>query len=123
MIHHIQDVPGTVFPAGRRTRVIVGPDAPAEANGFVMGHVTIFPGGEVPEHDHPQEEVYFIVQGEGTLTLDGNVYPMPAGSYVYISPHSVHRLCNNTGSDLIMLFCYGPKSVVDHWQQELDGTK
>ena len=43
-IINVADVGGTEFPAGRRTRVLVGPDAPLEAERFVMGHVTIYPG-------------------------------------------------------------------------------
>lgn len=123
MIHNILEIKGTIFPAGRRTRVIVGPGAPAEAASFVMGHVTIFSGGEVPEHAHPQEEVYFIVQGEGVISLEGKDYPMPSGSYVHIPPNMVHHLRNTSGNDLVMMFCYAPKSIVEHWQQELTEKK
>ena len=66
-IINVADVGGVEFPAGRRTRVLVGPDAPLEAERFVMGHVTIFPGGSVPIHSHEQEEVYFIIEGEGSI--------------------------------------------------------
>lgn len=59
-VFQIDEVQGTRFPAGRHTRVIVGPGGPVEAQGFVMGHVTIFPGGSVPVHSHAQEEVYFM---------------------------------------------------------------
>ena len=62
-IINVADIKGMEFPTGRSTRVIVGPNAPLEAAQFVMGHVTIYPGGSVPLHSHQQEEVYYIVAG------------------------------------------------------------
>jgi mannose-6-phosphate isomerase-like protein (cupin superfamily) len=118
-VHQIDEVAGTLFPAGRHTRVIVGPGGPVEARGFVMGHVTIFPGGAVPLHSHEQEEVYFIASGEGAIEIDGIQEPVKAGSYVYIQSGSTHVLRNSGGENMIMLFCYAPKGIVDHWQQEL----
>jgi len=122
MVHNILEAQGTTFPAGRCTRVIVGPDAPAEAKNFVMGHVTIFAGGSVPEHAHEQEEVYFIIDGQGVMIVDGEEQAVQPGSYVYISPNQTHLLKNTSQSELKMLFCYAPKSIVEHWQQELSGT-
>ena len=119
-VFHLFDVPGTLFPAGRLTRVLAGPGAPAEPDHFVMGHVTIYPGGEVPGHAHSQEEVYFIVSGRGTIDLGGEVTPVGAGSYVAIPPMQEHALRNTAKEDLVMLFCYAPKGVVDHWREELE---
>ena len=119
-VFHIDEVQGTRFPAGRHTRVIVGPGGPVEAQGFVMGHVTIFPGGSVPVHSHAQEEVYFIARGEGVIQIDGEQEPVRSGSYVYIRPGCVHLLRNTAREDLVMIFCYAPKGIVDHWQKELE---
>jgi quercetin dioxygenase-like cupin family protein len=118
-VHHLDEVAGTKFPAGRHTRVIVGPGGPVEAEGFVMGHVTIFPGGSVPVHSHPQEEVYFIAEGAGTIEVDGQAAPVRAGSYVYMKPGSTHLLKNGGPGDMLMVFCYAPTGIVDHWRQEL----
>lgn len=122
-IHNIFTIPGTEFPAGRRTRVMVGPGAPAEANGFVMGHVTVYPGGSVPEHEHGQEEVYVILSGQGTLLLGEEEQAVTAGDYAHIPPGLKHCLTNTGSQELIMMFCYAPKSIVEHWQQELDGKE
>lgn len=119
-VHNIFSVAGTEFPAGRRTRVLAGPGAPVEPAGFVMGHVTIYPGGEVPLHEHSQEEVYLIVSGRGELELGGESHPVKPGDYVYITPGTPHNLRNTAAEDMIMLFCYAPKSIVEHWRQELE---
>lgn len=120
-VNNIFRVPGTEFPAGRRTRVIAGPGAPVEPDGFVMGHVVIYPGGEVPAHAHSQEEVYVILAGNGMVELDGDARPVEAGDYVHIRPDSRHRLWNDSAdNNMIMLFCYAPKGVVAHWREELE---
>ena len=122
-VFHLNDVPGTKFPAGRLTRVLAGPGAPVEPDHFVMGYVTIYAGGEVPGHAHSQEEVYFIIGGHGTIELDGEQKQVEAGSYVAIRPGQSHSLRNTANEDLVMLFCYAPKGIVDHWQQELQSAE
>jgi mannose-6-phosphate isomerase-like protein (cupin superfamily) len=122
-VFHLNDVPGTKFPAGRLTRVLAGPGAPAEPDHFVMGYVTIYPGGEVPAHAHSQEEVYFIISGSGTMELGEERTPVEAGSYVAIRPGQEHCLRNTAQQELVMLFCYAPKGIVDHWEQELQSAE
>ncbi len=119
-VFRLFDVPGTLFPAGRLTRVLAGPGAPAEPDHFVMGHVTIYPNGEVPGHAHGQEEVYFIISGQGVIGLDGEETPVASGSYVAVPPMQKHALRNTGKEDLVMLFCYAPKGIVDHWREELE---
>jgi len=120
-VNNILDVEGTEFPAGRRTRVLVGPGAPEEAEGFVLGHVTIYPGGSVPLHSHEQEEVYVILSGHGKMHIDDEVADVKPGDYFYMAPNSTHLLENTSDENMIMMFCYAPKSIVDHWQEELEG--
>ena len=37
--------------------------------GFAMGHSTLDRGGAIPEHRHPNEEVYVILSGTGLITV------------------------------------------------------
>ncbi|GLI51833.1 hypothetical protein TSYNTROOL_19190 [Tepidanaerobacter syntrophicus] len=120
-INNIFDITGTKFPAGRLTRVMVGPGAPVEAEGFVMGYVTIFPQGSVPLHRHHQEEVYVILRGNGKIHVNDETADVKAGDYIYIDSDSTHLLENTSNEDMIMLFCYSPKGIVEHWQEELEG--
>jgi len=120
-INNIFDITGTKFPAGRLTRVMVGPGAPIEAEGFVMGYVTIFPQGSVPLHRHHQEEVYVILRGTGKMHVNDETADVKAGDYIYIDSDSTHLLENTSNEDMIMLFCYSPKGIVEHWQEELEG--
>ncbi len=122
-VFDLNDVPGTTFPAGRLTRVLAGPGAPAEPDHFVMGYVTIYAGGEVPAHAHTQEEVYFIVSGHGVIEIDNEKTEVGPGSYTYILPGQTHSLRNTAKEDLIMIFCYAPKGIVEHWKEELKSAE
>ncbi len=113
---------GTVFPAGRHTRVLVGDKAPLTAKGFCMGQVTIFPGGQVPAHDHVQEEVYYVIAGQGEIEIDGETQAVREGEAVYVPSGKMHNLRNPGTRDMTFIFIYSPAGVVDHWKHELEGT-
>lgn len=116
-----QEVSGEQFPSGRRTRLMVGPGSAIEADRFVMGHVTVEPGGGIPAHEHPQEEVYYILSGCATLTVDGETRQLAAGTAAHLPPGSLHELRNQTQEPVTILFVYAPKGIVDHWQEEREG--
>jgi len=122
-ILNVEDIKGMEFPAGRLTRVMVGPSAPIEATGFVMGHVTIYPGGSVPIHEHEQEEVYYIAAGHGQATVGDQSFQVRQGDYFYIEPHLEHMLLNTSSENMIMMFCYAPKVVAAHWAEEMQGKE
>jgi mannose-6-phosphate isomerase-like protein (cupin superfamily) len=54
------------------------------------------PGWEGPEHDHDEdhEEVYFLVEGEATITVDGEEVAMETGDAVRVSPAATRQLTN-----------------------------
>lgn len=116
-----KNLEGMLFPAGRRTRVYIGPNGPVQANNFCQGFVTIFPKGSIPAHAHDNEETYTIISGNGTMIVDGEAKHVEGGMAVYIPPRLKHSLQNDSEEkDLIMIYCYSPVSIVDHWQEELD---
>jgi len=116
-------VAGRTYPAHRRTQNIVGGASPVQADNFCIGLVTLEPGGgQVPWHNQEQEEVYFILEGDGEMCLGEERREVTGGQAVYI-PHSVfHQLTNTGHTRMRMIYCYGPAGDVAHWKQELDGT-
>ena len=55
-----------------------------------------FPQGHdgYPEHDHAgdgQEEVYYIISGQATLTIDGAEHPLRPGSIAYVPSGTKRR--------------------------------
>ncbi|WP_459192013.1 cupin domain-containing protein [Halosimplex sp. J119] len=55
------------------------------------------PGWEGKPHDHAddgQEEVYVLVEGEATVTVEGEDFEMTAGDALRISPDEQRRIEN-----------------------------
>jgi len=118
---NIFDIEGTEFPAGRRTRVMLGENGAINGDHFCQGYVVIYPGGSVPAHDHFTVESYTIIKGTGEMTVDGEVRSVGPGDFIYMPSGQSHGLVNTGTEDLHMMFVYAPKVIVDHWAQEMSG--
>ncbi len=123
VIADLRSALGRRYPAGRTTKNVVGGNSSITATHFCMGHVTLDAhGGQVPWHDHAQEEVYFVLEGDGEICVGGERQTITGGQAVYIPPDTHHQLTNTGAQPLRMIYCYAPVGDVTHWRQELDGT-
>jgi mannose-6-phosphate isomerase-like protein (cupin superfamily) len=123
IIADLATIAGRTYPARRRTQNLVGGASPIQVSSFSLGHVMLEPnGGQVPWHNQDQEEIYFIVEGEGEMCLGDERAIVHAGQAVYIPPQMFHQLTNTGSTPMRMLYCYGPAGDVAHWRQELEGT-
>ncbi|NNM86863.1 MAG: cupin domain-containing protein [Phycisphaerales bacterium] len=123
IIADLAAIAGRTYPARRRTQNVVGGVSPIQAKNFAMGVVTLEPnGGQVPWHNQEQEEVYFVLEGEGEMCLGTERQALKTGQAVYIPSGVFHQLSNVGSTPLKMLYCYGPAGDVAHWRQELAGT-
>jgi mannose-6-phosphate isomerase-like protein (cupin superfamily) len=123
IIADLNTMEGRTFPARRRTRNLVGGASPIQASNFAMGLVILEPnGGQVPWHNQEQEEIYFILEGEGEVCLGEERRAISTGQAVYIPHRIFHQLTNTGSTPMKMIYCYGPAGDVAHWRQELEGT-
>jgi mannose-6-phosphate isomerase-like protein (cupin superfamily) len=123
IIADLKEIPGRSYPARRRTQNLVGGASPIQAKNFAIGFVTLEPkGGQVPWHNQEQEEIYFVVDGEGEMCLGDERSRIQAGQAVYIPGGVFHQLTNTGERPMQMIYCYGPAGDVAHWKQELEGT-
>jgi mannose-6-phosphate isomerase-like protein (cupin superfamily) len=118
---HIFDLEGTRFPAGRRTRVVIGQNGAITGDKFCQGYVVIDPNGKIPEHEHETVESYTIIKGTGLMTVDGETQAIGPGDCVFIPSMKKHALVNTGSEDMHMIFVYAPSVIVDHWAQEKRG--
>ncbi len=67
------------------------------------------PGSSVGEHTHAgDEEYYYILEGEGEMTLDGVVHKVTAGDLTAVFPGGSHALKNTGSTDMrILVICAG----------------
>lgn len=127
IVADLSQITGRTYPARRLTQNIVGGVSPIQATNFAMGNVTLEPhnglvGGQVPWHNQDQEEVYFVVEGEGEMCLGSERITVKSGQAVYIPSGVFHQLTNVGSTPLRMIYVYGPAGDVAHWKQELEGT-
>ena len=114
---------GRRYPAGRRTKNVVGGASPIQATNFCLGSVVLDPdGGQIPWHNQDQEEVYLVIEGTGEMCLGTERTTLVAGQAVLIPPGVFHQMTNIGRTPLRFIYCYGPAGDVAHWRQELDGT-
>lgn len=123
IIADLRNIAGRTYPARRRTQNLVGGASPIQATYFSMGMVALEAGGgQVPWHNQEQEEIYYIVEGEGEMCLGDERQRVSTGQAVYIPPRVFHQLTNTGTAPMRMIYCYGPAGDVAHWKQELEGT-
>ena len=68
-----------------------------DAASFGFNIVEIEPGGEIPAHDESesgQEEVFAILEGQGTIVTGDEEHPAPPGTFCRYAPE-VHRTIRN----------------------------
>jgi quercetin dioxygenase-like cupin family protein len=79
----------------------------AESFGFNV--VDIEPGGQIPAHDHSgdnQEEVFIILEGQGTIVAGDDEHDAPAGTYCRYAPE-VHRTIRNNSDARVRALLIG----------------
>ena len=69
------------------------------------------PAAYVEEHVHKiQEQIYYVLEGEGVLTLDAERHLMRPHDYVYVPPGIAHSFTNTGLDGLVFLVITTPAS-------------
>lgn len=68
----------------------------------------VLPAGTVdPQHPHNEDEVYYVVSGQGVISVAGEDRPVQAGSIVYVAARDEHRF-HSIKEDLHVLVFFAP---------------
>lgn len=92
------DIVTSYLPFWEKTRCwIIARPLSGFAETFSQYIVELAPGGgsDKPELDAAAEGVFFVVDGEVTVTLDGKEHRLEPGGYAFIPPASDFRVRNN----------------------------
>jgi len=101
-----------------RWRTLLSADRTPTAS-LTVGVAELEPG-EVRDlhlHQHAQAEVYYILSGEGIVTISGTEYAVRPGSAVFVPGNAVHGALN-TGAELLRLLYVFPADSFDQIQYE-----
>jgi mannose-6-phosphate isomerase-like protein (cupin superfamily) len=91
--------------AGRQFALGVGPEHGCASVTQFVGFV---PPGRAPDHFHRYDEVVYVLEGEGTLHIDGEHAPLRPGSAVHLPAKLVHSLENTGPGELHVLGVFRP---------------
>jgi len=75
-----------------------------------LSHAILAPGQRVTPHRHPDlYEIFYLLSGEGVLTVEGEASPIRAGSSFVIEPDEEHALVNTGEMDMALLYFVAPE--------------
>jgi mannose-6-phosphate isomerase-like protein (cupin superfamily) len=74
-----------------------------------LAEATIEAGGSTIRHHHRiAEEIYYLIEGRGTMELDGEVRDVEAGDAILIPPGAWHRIDASSDGPLRLLCACSP---------------
>jgi mannose-6-phosphate isomerase-like protein (cupin superfamily) len=79
----------------RDTYFLVDPgNSPSQS--LKMGYTIVYPNGRTTGHSHEEEEVYFVIHGQGRMVIDQEESSIREGDAFYVPPGRYH-VTYNTG--------------------------
>jgi quercetin dioxygenase-like cupin family protein len=91
--------------AGRQFRLLTSPELGCSSVTQFVGYIPVV---RAPDHFHKYDEVVYVLDGEGTLHIDGETAPLHAGSCVHLPAGLVHCLENTGPGEMRVLGVFRP---------------
>lgn len=90
----------------------------ARGQGAFLGLLELPGGGAVPEHRDPTEEYIYVLEGGGTITVDGVAHEIGPGSAVYMPPEALVTYQNGAEPLVALQVFAGPEGAdkYDSWE-------
>lgn len=86
-------------------KALIGPSEGWEDH--VMRIIELGPDGYTPSHAHDWPHINFMIEGEGTLVMDGKSHAVAAGAFAYVPSGAAHQF-RNAGSTPFRFICIVP---------------
>ena len=93
---------------GSLLRQFLHPDKTQVSCRYSLCHATVKPGQTTKPHRLGTSEVYYILGGQGLMSIDGESQAVRPGYAIYIPPHSTQHIHNTGCSDLTFLCIVDP---------------
>ena len=77
--------------------------------GLVFRKRALKPGSGIGYHEQKEDEIYYVLSGRGTMTIDGKSFDVEPGTAVLTRPGSSHGLKQTGTDDLVIMINYEQK--------------
>jgi mannose-6-phosphate isomerase-like protein (cupin superfamily) len=77
--------------------------------GLVFRKRALKPGSGIGYHEQKEDEIYYVLSGRGTMTVDGKSFDVEPGTAVLTRPGSSHGLKQTGAEDLVIMINYEQK--------------
>ncbi len=104
LIRALHDCPEFTAGDNCRLRELLHPGKAALDLRYSLAHARVEPGAATTPHALRTSEVYYILQGNGCMHIDGESAPVQPGDTVYIPPHARQHIVN-TGTHELVFIC------------------
>jgi mannose-6-phosphate isomerase-like protein (cupin superfamily) len=104
---HMDEVPAVQSTCGTSRRAFLAPD-----NQAASVHMLELRADPQPHYHRNGTEIYYILEGEGSLELNGQDVPVRPGSAVLIQPGTFHR---GKGRMRLLVICVPPYDKSDEF--------
>jgi (S)-ureidoglycine aminohydrolase len=74
----------------------------------VTQFIGTIPPGRSPNHSHVYDEVIYVLEGNGSVHVEGRTFPIEAGSCLHLPPLLEHALENEGSSPMRVLGVFHP---------------
>lgn len=64
-------------------------------------------GDHIHQEPRPLEEVYYFLEGEGIMTIDGDEVPVKAGDAILVPPGANHGILSTGANPLRLVIIWG----------------
>lgn len=77
--------------------------------GLVFRKRALKPGSGIGYHQQKEDEIYYVLSGRGSMTIDGKTFDVGPGTAVLTRPGSSHGLKQVGQDDLVIMINYEQK--------------
>jgi len=108
MLTHYDQIDRYITKDGSTIRELMHPDTHSNSNQS-LAEASVPPGTTTELHLHQaSEEIYFITQGAGIMTLDNESFSVTIGDTICIPANTPHQISNTGKKDLVFICACSP---------------
>jgi mannose-6-phosphate isomerase-like protein (cupin superfamily) len=81
-----------------------------DTDSLSLGIAIVHPNDALNPHHHTASEIYFVMQGEGIMTLGNEEHTVRAGDAIFIPGDVRHGIANRSDTDIVFLYAFARDS-------------